>query len=44
MYLQTTLPLITPATMIVGSAIPYDIFLTKGDAEPNAGDATCGPA
>jgi hypothetical protein len=30
--------------MIVGSAMPKQILLTSGDAEPRAGEATRGPA
>jgi len=44
MYFAATEPLTTPATMIVGSAIPKQILLTRGDAEPRAGEATRGPA
>jgi len=44
MYLVATEPLTTPATMIVGSAMPKQILLTSGDAEPRAGEATSGPA
>jgi len=43
-YLVATEPLTTPAMMIVGSAMPKQILLTSGDAEPRAGEATRGPA
>lgn len=44
MYLHATLPFTTPATTIVGNAIPNAILRTVGDAEPRAGEATEGPA
>lgn len=44
MYLVATDPLTTPATMMVGSAMPNAILVTRGLAEPSAGLATRGPA
>ena len=44
MYLAATWPFMTPAMTMVGIAIPYAIFCSRGDVEPRAGLETPMPA